>query len=313
MKRQLGMALAPWDAIEGGKFQSEKALRERQGRGEGSQRKMMGSDGQSEDEIRMSQALANIAAEHGIKSVTAIALAYVLSKVPYVFPLIGAAGSSICTIMSRRLVFGFRSSRFGSWKVLNCRMLDIRRICLVRSPGLRGMKAWRWHDFLPHSNQSSPQAVLNLRRLYSEFQHVKFYSPFEMNRPLSEAAEIFRIQIKKIIPRAVEDKSQPDDESQPIVFRKVGGGIKLYSGEELGILASRLVNEMKLGEGWGWNLAHFSEPKPIINNSKRMYLVPLSEGASLTPGGLLPEKSYTYITDQPTISSDTTVIFIAPV
>ncbi|ODM18261.1 hypothetical protein SI65_06132 [Aspergillus cristatus] len=67
MKRQLGMALAPWDAIEGGKFQSEKALRERQGRGEGSQRKMMGSDGQSEDEIRMSQALANIAAEHGIK------------------------------------------------------------------------------------------------------------------------------------------------------------------------------------------------------------------------------------------------------
>lgn len=69
-----------------------------------------------------------------------------------------------------------------------------------------------------------------------------------MNRPLSEAAEIFRIQIKKIIPRAVEDKSQPDDESQPIVFRKVGGGIKLYSGEELGILASRLVNEMKLGE-----------------------------------------------------------------
>ncbi|BCR83538.1 uncharacterized protein ACHE_10940A [Aspergillus chevalieri] len=138
-----------------------------------------------------------------------------------------------------------------------------------------------------------------------------------MNRPLSEAAEVLRMKIKEMIPGAVEyDKSQLDDKSQPpkdIVFRKVGGGIKLYSGETLGILASHLVNEMNLGEGWGWNLAHFSEPKPIINNSKRMYLVPLSEGASLTPGGLLPEKSYTYITDQPTISSDTTVIFIASV
>lgn len=50
---------------------------------------MMGSDAQSEDEIRMSQALAKVAAEHGIESVTAIALAYVLVKVPYVFPLIG--------------------------------------------------------------------------------------------------------------------------------------------------------------------------------------------------------------------------------
>lgn len=50
---------------------------------------MMGSDAQSEDEIRMSQALAKVAAEHGIESVTAIALAYVLVKVPSVFPLIG--------------------------------------------------------------------------------------------------------------------------------------------------------------------------------------------------------------------------------
>lgn len=89
MARQFGMALAPWDAIGGGKFQTEKALRERQERGDGSLRKMMGSDAQSEDEIRMSPALAKVAAEHGIESVTAIALAYVLAKVPYVFPLIG--------------------------------------------------------------------------------------------------------------------------------------------------------------------------------------------------------------------------------
>lgn len=89
MARQFSMALAPWDAVGGGKFQTEKALHERQERGDGSLRKMMGSDAQFEDEIRMSQALAKVAAEHGIDSVTAIALAYVLAKVPYVFPLIG--------------------------------------------------------------------------------------------------------------------------------------------------------------------------------------------------------------------------------
>lgn len=37
----------------------------------------------------MSEALAKVAAEHGIESVTAIALAYVLSKTPNVFPVVG--------------------------------------------------------------------------------------------------------------------------------------------------------------------------------------------------------------------------------
>jgi diketogulonate reductase-like aldo/keto reductase len=37
----------------------------------------------------MSEALATVAAEHGIESVGAVALAYVLSKAPNVFPIIG--------------------------------------------------------------------------------------------------------------------------------------------------------------------------------------------------------------------------------
>lgn len=37
----------------------------------------------------MSDALAKVAEEHGIESVTAIALAYVMSKAPNVFPLVG--------------------------------------------------------------------------------------------------------------------------------------------------------------------------------------------------------------------------------
>ena len=89
MARQFGMALAPWDAIGGGKFQSAKALEARKDRGENGLRNMMGSAKQTEDEVRMSEALAKVAAEHGIESVTAIALAYVLSKAPNVFPLVG--------------------------------------------------------------------------------------------------------------------------------------------------------------------------------------------------------------------------------
>jgi diketogulonate reductase-like aldo/keto reductase len=37
----------------------------------------------------MSEALEKAAAEHGIESVTAIALVYVMSKAPNVFPLVG--------------------------------------------------------------------------------------------------------------------------------------------------------------------------------------------------------------------------------
>lgn len=51
-------------------------------------RSIMGP-GQSEDEAKMSEALSKVAAEHGIESVTAIALAYVMSKTPNVFPIVG--------------------------------------------------------------------------------------------------------------------------------------------------------------------------------------------------------------------------------
>jgi aryl-alcohol dehydrogenase-like predicted oxidoreductase len=87
MARHFGMALAPWDVLGGGKFQTRKALEERRERGE-SLRNTYGPD-QSDDEVRMSEALAKVAAEHGIESVTAIALAYVMSKAPNVFPLVG--------------------------------------------------------------------------------------------------------------------------------------------------------------------------------------------------------------------------------
>ncbi|OJJ82379.1 aldo/keto reductase [Aspergillus glaucus CBS 516.65] len=88
MARYFGMALAPWDVLGSGKFQSKKAIEERKKKGEGL-RTMLGSGEQTEEEVRMSEALAKVAEEHGIESVTAIALAYVMAKTPNVFPLVG--------------------------------------------------------------------------------------------------------------------------------------------------------------------------------------------------------------------------------
>ncbi|KAI5917568.1 putative aryl-alcohol dehydrogenase Aad14 [Camillea tinctor] len=87
MARHFGMALAPWDVLGQGKLQSRKEIEQRRARGEGL-RSLRGSE-QTEQEIRTSDALAKVAAEHGIESVTAIALAYVFSKYPYVFPIVG--------------------------------------------------------------------------------------------------------------------------------------------------------------------------------------------------------------------------------
>ena len=51
-------------------------------------RNLLGS-GQTEEDVKVSEALENVAKEHGIESVTAVALAYVMAKAPYVFPIVG--------------------------------------------------------------------------------------------------------------------------------------------------------------------------------------------------------------------------------
>jgi len=87
MAQHFGMALAPWDVLGSGHFQTKAAIEERKKKGEGL-RSMLGSE-QTEDEAKISAALEKVAAEHGVKSITAIALAYVLAKAPRVFPIVG--------------------------------------------------------------------------------------------------------------------------------------------------------------------------------------------------------------------------------
>ncbi|BGP40286.1 Putative aryl-alcohol dehydrogenase aad14 [Rhodotorula kratochvilovae] len=86
MCRQFGLALAPWDAIGSGRLITQKQLDERAASGEQLRR---GGNDRSELEIKYSECLAEIAAEHGIESVTAVALAYLMAKTPYVFPIVG--------------------------------------------------------------------------------------------------------------------------------------------------------------------------------------------------------------------------------
>jgi diketogulonate reductase-like aldo/keto reductase len=88
MARHFGMALAPWDVLGGGKFQSKKAIEARKKANEGL-RSIMGSGEQTEEEEKMSAALEKVAQEHGVESVTTIALAYVMQKAQYVFPIMG--------------------------------------------------------------------------------------------------------------------------------------------------------------------------------------------------------------------------------
>ena len=75
-----GMGLMPWGVLGGGKFKSEK------------QREASKDEGRqgepSEKDIKVSAALEEVANSKGA-TITGVALAYVMHKAPYVFPIVG--------------------------------------------------------------------------------------------------------------------------------------------------------------------------------------------------------------------------------
>ena len=75
-----GMSLAPWGALGGGNFKSEEQRKNTEGRKE--------AYPLSENEIKVSKALEKIANAKGTL-ITSVALAYVMHKAPYVFPIVG--------------------------------------------------------------------------------------------------------------------------------------------------------------------------------------------------------------------------------
>ncbi|GFZ46948.1 oxidoreductase with NAD+ or NADP+ as acceptor [Saitozyma sp. JCM 24511] len=85
MCKHFGMALAPWGVIGGGKLQSKKQLEARKAAGE----KSRASNPQTDTEIKYSEVLSTIAERHGLESPSVIAIAYVMRKTPFVFPIVG--------------------------------------------------------------------------------------------------------------------------------------------------------------------------------------------------------------------------------
>ena len=77
-----GMGLCPWGALGGGHFKSD-AQRKEQEAGQG--RNMNKA---SEAAIKISKVLEGIAQKKNTQ-ITSVALAYVMSKTPYVFPIVG--------------------------------------------------------------------------------------------------------------------------------------------------------------------------------------------------------------------------------
>ncbi|KAF8207970.1 NADP-dependent oxidoreductase domain-containing protein [Mycena galopus ATCC 62051] len=70
MARAHGLALAPWNVVGSGKFRTDAEEEHRRATGERGP-------------------LEKVAGEVGTKSITAVAIAYVMAKVPYCFPILG--------------------------------------------------------------------------------------------------------------------------------------------------------------------------------------------------------------------------------
>ncbi|KAF7331461.1 Aldo-ket-red domain-containing protein [Mycena kentingensis (nom. inval.)] len=89
MARAHGMALAPWNVLSGGQLRTDAEEEARRQSGEKG-RLMFGPQWErNESEVKMSKALEKVAQEVGAKSIQAVAIAYVMHKVPFVFPIIG--------------------------------------------------------------------------------------------------------------------------------------------------------------------------------------------------------------------------------
>jgi aryl-alcohol dehydrogenase-like predicted oxidoreductase len=80
MVRDEGMALAPWGALGQGMFKSEEQRKKTEGQGRAIK--------PSEAELKLSATLETIAKRKNTL-ITSVAMAYVMHKAPYVFPIVG--------------------------------------------------------------------------------------------------------------------------------------------------------------------------------------------------------------------------------
>lgn len=101
------MALAPWNVLASGKFRTDEEEQNRRETGEKGREMLTGGWERNENEKKVSHALEKVAKEVGASHITAgkfhyidlkntlmitgnaVAIAYLMQKTPYVFPLVG--------------------------------------------------------------------------------------------------------------------------------------------------------------------------------------------------------------------------------
>ncbi|KAF5350897.1 hypothetical protein D9758_010530 [Tetrapyrgos nigripes] len=84
-----GLALAPWNVLGAGRIRTDEEEERREKTGEKG-RQLFGPEWKrTPEEVKISRALEKVAKEIGAKNITAVAIAYVMQKTPYVFPIIG--------------------------------------------------------------------------------------------------------------------------------------------------------------------------------------------------------------------------------
>ncbi|KAI0074597.1 aryl-alcohol dehydrogenase [Panus rudis PR-1116 ss-1] len=89
MAREEGLALAPWDVLAGGKIRTDAEEQQRRETGEKGRFTYGPEWERTEHERNVCLALEKVAKEVGTDSIQAVAIAYVMQKAPYVFPIIG--------------------------------------------------------------------------------------------------------------------------------------------------------------------------------------------------------------------------------
>ncbi|KAK0449022.1 Aldo/keto reductase [Desarmillaria tabescens] len=90
MAKELGLALAPWAVLGQGKLRTDAEEQRRRETGEKGRMLFNPNWERTEEEVKVCRALEKVAGEVGVGSnVAAVAIAYVMQKTPYVFPIIG--------------------------------------------------------------------------------------------------------------------------------------------------------------------------------------------------------------------------------
>ncbi|KIJ54200.1 hypothetical protein M422DRAFT_154297 [Sphaerobolus stellatus SS14] len=89
MCRSEGMAIAPWGVLGQGRLRTDEDEKRRKESGENG-RTMYGPQWErTPGEVRIARKLEEIAKEVGVKHITSVAIAYVMHKTPFVFPVLG--------------------------------------------------------------------------------------------------------------------------------------------------------------------------------------------------------------------------------